>query len=121
DSHVNEVILVDHNEFQQTVDNIKEVTIKEVIDHHRVANFESANPLYFRVEPVSFTATIIEKIYQEKALDISKANARLLLSAIISDTLLFKSTTCTEEVRDSAKSNDEIAGVDNDTHRLAML
>lgn len=121
DSDVNEVILVDHNEFQQTVDNIKEVTIKEVIDHHRVANFESANPLYFRVEPVGCTATIIKKIYQEKALDIPKANARLLLSAIISDTLLFKSPTCTEEDREAAKSLAEIGEVDIDTYGLAML
>lgn len=121
DSDVEEVILVDHNEFQQTVDNIKEVTIREVIDHHRVANFETANPLYFRAEPVGCTATIIRKIFREKAVDISKTNAKLLLSAIISDTLLFKSPTCTEEDREAAKALAKIGEVDIDTYGLDML
>src|SRR5699024_1750023 len=90
---VDSVILVDHNEFQQSVDNIKELTISEVIDHHRIANFETKDPLYFRAEPVGCTATILTKIFKEKQVEISATNAKLLVSAIISDTLLFKSPT----------------------------
>src|SRR5699024_2481913 len=70
DENVNEVILVDHNEFQQSIDGINDVLIKEVVDHHRVANFETNNPLYFRAEPVGCTATIIKKIYNERGLPI---------------------------------------------------
>src|SRR5699024_7631207 len=86
-----ENIAVDDNEFQQSVDNIKELTISEVIDHHRIANFETKDPLYFRAEPVGCTATILTKIFKEKQVEISATNAKLLVSAIISDTLLFKS------------------------------
>ena len=121
DDPIEEVILVDHNEFQQSVDNIKDVTITEVIDHHRIANFETANPLYFRAEPVGCTATILYKIFHEKGLDISRENALLLLSAIISDTLLFKSPTCTEEDVTIANELAKIADVDLETYGLAML
>lgn len=118
---VEQVILVDHNEFQQSVDNIKDVTIAEVIDHHRIANFETANPLYFRAEPVGCTATILYKIFKENEVAISKQNALLLLSAIISDTLLFKSPTCTDEDVEVAKALGKIADVDVDTYGLDML
>src|SRR5690625_4803578 len=121
DEDVKDVILVDHNEFQQSVSNIKDVTITEVIDHHRIANFETANPLYFRAEPVGCTATILYKIFHEKGLDISRENALLLLSAIISDTLLFKSPTCTEEDVTIANELAKIADVDLETYGLAML
>src|SRR5690625_4302361 len=82
---IEEVILVDHNEFQQSVDNIRDVKIVEVIDHHRVANFETSDPLYFRVEPVGCTATILMKLYIESDVEISKTMAGLMLLAIISD------------------------------------
>lgn len=118
---VKEVILVDHNEFQQSVDNIKDVTIVEVIDHHRIANFETANPLYFRAEPVGCTATILYKLYKENDVAISKENAILLVSAIISDTLLFKSPTCTEEDVKVAKELAKIADIDLDSYGLDML
>ncbi|MDV2687634.1 DHH family phosphoesterase, partial [Alkalihalophilus lindianensis] len=76
---------------------ITDVRILEVIDHHRIANFETSDPLYYRCEPVGCTATILNKMYKEKDLTISKEIAGLMLSAIISDSLLFKSPTCTHE------------------------
>ncbi|WP_217589498.1 manganese-dependent inorganic pyrophosphatase [Lentibacillus saliphilus] len=121
DEGVADVILVDHNEFQQSVDNIQDVRIVEVIDHHRVANFETKEPLYFRVEPVGCTATILKKIYEEKGVAIDKPIAGLLLSAIISDSLLFKSPTCTQEDVDAAHELAKIADVDLDAYGLDML
>src|SRR5699024_2397521 len=121
DPDVKEVILVDHNESQQSADNIADVKIIEVIDHHRIANFETSDPLYFRAEPVGCTATILTKIFREKAVEISKTNAILLLSAIISDTLLFKSPTCTSEDENIAKELAEIADVDVQTYGLDLL
>lgn len=121
DEDVKSVILVDHNEFQQSVNNIKDLNIIEVIDHHRIANFETKDPIYFRVEPVGCTATIINKMYKENDVTISKKIAGLLLSAIISDTLLFKSPTCTDEDVAAAKELAEIANVDADEYGLAML
>src|SRR5690625_6263161 len=77
DADVENVILVDHNEFQQSVDNIREVHIIELIDHHRVANFETKDPLYFRAEPVGCTATILYKMYNESGVDkIGRASCR---------------------------------------------
>ena len=121
DEEVDSVILVDHNEFQQSVDNIQDVQIKEVIDHHRIANFETSEPLYFRAEPVGCTATIIYKMYQENDVQLSETIAGLLLSAIISDSLLFKSPTCTQEDVDTAHALAKIANVDVDTYGLDML
>lgn len=118
---VENVILVDHNEFQQSVDNIKDVFIQEVIDHHRIANFETTNPLYFRAEPVGCTATILLKISKEKGVELSKTDALLLLSAIVSDTLLFKSPTCTKEDEEAAIALAEIAGVELEKYGLDML
>lgn len=115
------VILVDHNEFQQSVDNIQETTILEVIDHHRIANFETKNPLYFRAEPVGCTATILYKMYQENKIDIPENIAGLMLSAIISDTLLLKSPTCTKEDAEIAKKLAETAEVDLETYGFEML
>ncbi|MBS4210304.1 manganese-dependent inorganic pyrophosphatase [Bacillus sp. FJAT-50079] len=117
----NQVILVDHNERQQSVADIEKVRVVEVIDHHRIANFETSDPLYFRAEPVGCTATILNKIYKENGLEIDKKMAGLMLSAIISDSLLFKSPTCTEEDIVAAKELAEIAGVDADQYGLEML
>jgi manganese-dependent inorganic pyrophosphatase len=120
-SEAKEVILVDHNERQQSADDINEVRVLEVIDHHRIANFETSDPLYYRAEPVGCTATILNKLYKENGVQIEKETAGLMLSAIISDSLLFKSPTCTQEDVDAAKELAEIAGVDADTYGLDML
>lgn len=118
---VNEVILVDHNEFQQSANDIREVRILEVIDHHRIANFETSDPLYYRAEPVGCTATILKKMFKENEMEMTKETAGLMLSAIISDSLLFKSPTCTEEDVRAARELAEIAGVDVEEYGLAML
>ncbi|WAA13095.1 manganese-dependent inorganic pyrophosphatase [Fervidibacillus halotolerans] len=115
------VILVDHNERQQSADDIHKAKILEVIDHHRIANFETADPLYYRAEPVGCTATIIKKIYKENNIPLKKEIAGLLLSAIISDSLLFKSPTCTDEDVQAAKELADIAGVDLENFGMAML
>lgn len=120
-NEVSNVILVDHNERQQSANDIEKVRIIEVIDHHRVANFETSDPLYFRVEPVGCTATILNKMYKENGVEIAKETAGLMLSAIISDSLLFKSPTCTEQDVAAAKELAEIAGVDAEEYGLAML
>ncbi|MGM9923184.1 MAG: manganese-dependent inorganic pyrophosphatase [Bacillus sp. (in: firmicutes)] len=120
-TETSKVILVDHNERQQSVNDIEQVTILEVIDHHRIANFETSDPLYYRAEPVGCTATILLKIAKEKNVSISKNIAGLMLSAIISDTLLFKSPTCTTEDVEAAKELAAIAEVDAEAYGLEML
>ncbi|MDN4495445.1 manganese-dependent inorganic pyrophosphatase [Ureibacillus aquaedulcis] len=117
----NEVILVDHNERQQSADGIEEVKVTEVIDHHRIANFETSDPLYYRAEPVGCTATILNKIFKENNVEVPSNIAGLMLSAIVSDTLLFKSPTCTEQDVQAGKELAEIAGVNVDEYGLAML
>jgi manganese-dependent inorganic pyrophosphatase len=120
-NEVNSVILVDHNERQQSVLDINDVRVLEVIDHHRIANFETTDPLYYRAEPVGCTATILNKLYKEHGVKIKKDTAGLMLSAIISDSLLFKSPTCTEEDVKAAKELASIAEVDAEEYGLAML
>lgn len=116
-----QVMLVDHNEAQQSVDDIKDVEVLAVVDHHRIANFETANPLYYRAEPVGCTATILYKMYQENDIAIPKEIAGLMLSAIVSDTLLFKSPTCTHQDEKVAKLLAEIADVNLEEYGLEML
>ena len=101
--------------------NIRDVKVAEVVDHHRIANFETQDPLYFRAEPVGCTATILYKIFKENDVEISKSNALLMLSAIVSDTLLFKSPTCTDEDVKVAKALEAIADVDVNVYGLEML
>lgn len=120
-NEANEVILVDHNERQQSANDIDKVQVVEVIDHHRIANFETSNPLYYRAEPVGCTTTILKKLYKEHGVEISKTMAGLMLSAIISDTLLLKSPTCTEQDVAAAHELAEIAGVDLNAYGLDML
>ena len=115
------VILVDHNEFQQSANGIEKAVIREVIDHHRIANFETAAPLYYRAEPLGCTATILKKIYEEQNVNIDKQMAGLMLSAIISDSLLFKSPTCTLQDKVAAEELAKIAEVDEQEYGLAML
>lgn len=120
-NEVNHVILVDHNERQQSANDIDKVQVIEVIDHHRIANFETANPLYYRAEPVGCTTTILKKMYKENGVEIPKDIAGLMLSAIISDTLLLKSPTCTEQDVAAARELAEIAGVNLESYGLEML
>ena len=115
------VILVDHNEFQQSANGIEKAVIREVIDHHRIANFETAAPLYYRAEPLGCTATILKKIYEEQNVNIDKKIAGLMLSAIISDSLLFKSPTCTLQDKVAAEELAKIAEVNLEEYGLAML
>lgn len=115
------VILVDHNERQQSADGIENVQVMEVIDHHRIANFETADPLYYRAEPVGCTATILNKLFKENGVEVPPNIAGLMLSAIISDSLLFKSPTCTDQDIAAARELAEIAGVDAEEYGLAML
>lgn len=120
-NEVKDVILIDHNERQQSVSDLDQVSIKEVIDHHRIANFETKDPVYYRAEPVGCTATILNKLFKEHAVNIPKSIAGLMLSAIVSDSLLFKSPTCTEEDVNAAKELAEIAEVDVEIYGLEML
>ena len=107
-----QLILVDHNERTQAVDNVGEAEILEIIDHHRLGSLETIQPIYFRNQPVGCTATIMFQMYQEKELDIPKQIAGLLCAAIISDTLMFRSPTCTKYDQDAALQLAAIAELD---------
>ncbi|ECL8006095.1 TPA: manganese-dependent inorganic pyrophosphatase [Listeria innocua] len=120
-NEVSEVALVDHNERQQSVDDIDDVTVVAVVDHHRIANFETSDPLYYRAEPVGCTTTILLKMFRENEVEVSKTVAGLMLSAIISDTLLFQSPTCTEEDKVAAEKLALIADVDIQKYGMEML
>ncbi len=115
------VILVDHNEFSQAVDNIKDAEILEIIDHHRIGSLETTSPVFFRNEPVGCTATIVFQMYREKGVEIDKSIAGLLCSAILSDTLVFRSPICTILDRFAAKELAAIAGIDCDTFGVEMF
>ncbi len=106
------VIQVDHNERSQAIDGIEEAEILEIVDHHRVADIQTVGPVLFRAEPVGCTATIVAKCYKEHGVEIPADMAGLMLGAIISDTLLFKSPTCTPTDTKIAKELAQIAGVD---------
>lgn len=106
------VILVDHNERSQAVDNIDEAEILEIIDHHRIGSLETFHPVLFRNQPVGCTATILHQIYEETGLEIPRQIAGCLCAAIISDTLLFRSPTCTAQDVTAAKVLAQIAGLD---------
>ncbi len=121
DASKKKVILVDHNEKTQAVDGIEEADILEIIDHHRLGGLETVGPLYFRNQPVGCTATIIYSLYRENNVEIDKITAALLCSAIISDTLLFRSPTCTWIDKTVAKELAEIAGIDVEKHAKGMF
>ncbi len=106
------VIQVDHNERTQAIDGIEEAEILEIVDHHRVADIQTIGPVMFRAEPLGSTATIVTKCYKENGIEIPKDMAGILLGAVISDTLLFKSPTCTPVDTKIAKELAQIAGVD---------
>ena len=115
------LILVDHNEASQTVDGIAFADILEIIDHHRIGTLETLEPVYFRNQPVGCTATIIYQMYQENGVKISKKMAGLLMAAIISDTLMFRSPTCTSIDRMAAEKLSEICGVEIEEFAIDMF
>lgn len=115
------VILVDHNCFAQSIDGIEKAKIEKVIDHHNVTGFETKEPLFYIGLPVGCTCTIIYSLYQMNNIEISSSCAGLMLSAIISDTLLFKSPTCTEKDIEVANKLAKIANVDINTYGIELL
>lgn len=114
------VILVDHNEKTQSVENLSNAVVKKVIDHHSM-NFVAPYQLYYRTEPVGCTSTVLYKMYNENNVEITKDIAIMMLSAIISDTLLFKSPTCTQEDKAAAEKLAQIANVDVNAYGTALL
>ncbi len=115
------VVLVDHNEFNQSADGIENSIIETVVDHHRIADFKTKEPLYYRAEPVGCTATILYKKFKEENMKIEKKEAVLMSSSIISDTLLLKSPTTTEYDKNALKELAEIAQIDVNTYGIDML
>lgn len=115
------VILVDHNEASQTVDGINFAEVLEIIDHHRIGTLETMEPVFFRNQPVGCTATIIYQMYQENNVEITKNIAGLLMAAIISDTLMFRSPTCTAIDRAAAENLSVICGVEIEEFAIDMF
>ena len=115
------VILVDHNEPEQSADGIQSAKIYMVVDHHRIKGFETADPLFYYAEPVGCTCTILYKLFKQNSITIPADVAGIMLSAIISDTLLFKSPTCTKLDKVTAEELAKISKTDIDTYGLAML
>ena len=120
-SRKKQVILVDHNEKSQAVNGIEEAEVQEIIDHHRLGGLETIGPVYFRNQPVGCTATIVYQMYQEEGVEVEPVIASLLCSAIISDTLMFRSPTCTPLDERSARKLAEIAGIDIEKLALEMF
>jgi len=116
-----EVILVDHNEFMQSVNNIENAKIMKVVDHHRICGFQTAEPLFYMAEPVGCTSTILYSIYRMNNIEINPTIAGLMLSAIISDTLLLKSPTTTIKDIKAVEELAKIAGVNYNNYGLDML
>lgn len=115
------VIMVDHNAFAQSVDGIDKAKIVKVVDHHHISDFVTKEPLYYIALPVGCTCTIIYGLYKLNNVEISKSAAGLMLSAIISDTLLFKSPTCTQKDIEVANELAKIANVDINTYGMELL
>lgn len=116
-----QVIMVDHNEKSQAVDGIGEAEILEIIDHHRLGTLETVSPVYFRNQPLGCTSTIIYQMYQEKQVEIPQQIAGLLVSAIISDTLMFRSPTCTPFDKAAAEVLAQIAGIEIEEYAKNMF
>ena len=115
------IILVDHNEATQAVEGFDQAEILEIIDHHRIGSLETSGPVYFRNQPVGCTATIITQMYDEKGVEIPQKTAGLLLAAILSDTLVFRSPTCTSVDEAAAKRLAGIAGVEIEEFATEMF
>ncbi len=115
------IILVDHNESKQCVDGIKDADVLELIDHHRLGDFETESPIFILIRPVGCVNTVIYGLYKQNGVKPSKEVAGMMLSAIISDTVLFRSPTCTEEDKKAVKELAAIAGVDYEKYGMDML
>ena len=115
------IILVDHNEKSQAVEGMESADIREIIDHHRLGTVETMSPVFFRNQPLGCTATIIYQMYQENHIEIDKTTAGLLCSAIISDTLLFRSPTCTPIDKAAGLALAQIAGLDIEKYAIDMF
>lgn len=120
-AEASEVILVDHNSFLESAPDISSAKISKVVDHHRIANIETAEPLFYMAEPIGCTCSILYELYRMNNIEIDKTYASLMLSAIISDTLLFKSPTCTPKDIKIAEELAKIADIDIKTYGLEML
>lgn len=116
-----QLVLIDHNERTQSVNGVDEAEIREIIDHHRIANIETRMPVYFRNQPLGCTATIVYQMYQEQDIIPDRKTAGLLCAAILSDTLVFKSPTCTEIDRECAMKLAELAGIDVNEFAMEMF
>ena len=120
-TEADEVILVDHNNFAESAPDITDAKISKVIDHHRISGFETSEPLFYMAEPVGCTCTILYELYKMNNIQIEPVYAGLMLSAIISDTLLFKSPTCTPKDVKAAEELAKIANIDINSYGLDML
>ena len=116
-----DIILVDHNEVDQAVDGLQSANILEIIDHHKIGSLETMGPVYFRNQPVGCTATIIRQMYRENNVEIEPAMAGLMCSAILSDTLVYRSPTCTQLDKDTAEELDKIAGFEVQSYAKEMF
>ena len=116
-----QVILVDHNEQDQAIDGIESAEVLEIVDHHRIGGFHTTGPVYFRNQPLGCTCTIIAQLYQENNVEIDPTMAGIMCSAILSDTLCFKSPTCTPLDESTARRLAQIAGLDPEDHAVKMF
>lgn len=116
-----QVILVDHNESKQCVDGIKDAEVIELVDHHRIGDFETVSPIFILFCPVGCVNTIIYNLYKLNNVKPSRAMAGMMLSAIISDTVLFRSPTTTDKDREAVKELAELAGVNYEEYGMEML
>lgn len=121
DAHRKKLILVDHNEPSQSVDGIEEAELLEIIDHHRISSIETMAPVFFRNQPLGCTATIIYQMYGEAGVKVPKNIAGLLCSAILSDTLMYRSPTCTQTDVKAVEELAEIAEIDAEEYALEMF
>lgn len=115
------IILVDHNEAAQSVENREKAEVLAVVDHHRISDFQTVTPLYYIAKPYGCTSTVLFEMFKQEGIEIDKTTAILMLSAIISDTLLLKSPTCTEKDINAFNELEKIAGIDAKEYGLAML
>ncbi|MCT6839891.1 MAG: manganese-dependent inorganic pyrophosphatase [Apilactobacillus kunkeei] len=120
-SEVDSVMLVDHNEPQQSVSDIDKLTVTHVVDHHRIADFNTEKPVFYRAEPVGCVSTVLFEMFNEKNVEIPEQLAGLMLSAIISDTLLLKSPTTTDVDKKAVAELAKIAKVDAEEYGIKML
>lgn len=116
-----QIVMVDHNEAKQAVDGIEQAEILEIIDHHKLGAVETVNPVFFRNQPLGCTSTIIYQMYQESGIKIEKKTAALMCSAILSDTLMFRSPTCTPQDMEAAKNLAETAGIVIEDYAVEMF